>query len=121
MNERYFAKRAEGDFAETQRIKAVVGHAVVVRQAFGRCLREYEVKDGRSFFRALRDLLKELGKAGHTKNEDGWHAPGGKFLPFEKLSPQQLFGTWASVQQAVAKWIWNLLPTSDLYLAVTEL
>lgn len=119
--ERYFAKRTEGDFTETQRIKAEVGHAELARQAFVKCVREYEVKDGRSFLAALKNLLKELGRSGYTEHPEGWHVTGGKFLTFERMTHQQIFAKWASVQQAIAKWIWNLLPANiELYTSQLE-
>lgn len=108
--ERYFDKRTEGDFSETQRIKAEVGHAQQVRLAYAACVKQYEVKDGRSFFAALRGLLSALGKAGYTKQADGWCVTGGRFINFANMSHQQLFATWASVQQAIAKWVWNVVP-----------
>jgi hypothetical protein len=58
----------------------------------------------------LQKLLQELGKAGFTKAPEGWHVTGGKFVTFNKMTLQQIFATWASVQQAIAKWIYSLLP-----------
>lgn len=117
----YFVKRAEGDFSETQRIKAEVGHAELARQAFVKCVREYEVRDGRSFLAALKNLLKELGRVGFTEHPEGWHVTGGKFLSFEKMTLQQIFAKWGSVQQAIAKWVWNLLPANlELYTSQIE-
>lgn len=119
--ERYFAKRIEGDLSETQRIKAEAGHAELARQAFVECVRGYEVRDGRSFLAALKELLKELGRRGYTAHPEGWHVTGGKFLPFEKMTLQQIFAKWGSVQQAIAKWVWNLLPANlELYASLIE-
>ncbi|NTV72370.1 MAG: hypothetical protein HGA71_19780 [Azonexaceae bacterium] len=118
---RYFDKRSEGDFTETQKIIATAGHAELAKQAYVLCVKKYEVKDGRSFFTALRGLLRLLGQAGHTQKTEGWHVPGGKFLPFDKMTHQQLFATWASVQQTVAKWVWNILPANaDLHCQLLE-
>lgn len=119
--ERYFAKRTEGDFTETQRIKAEAGHAELARHAFVECVRDYEVRDGRSFLAALKELLRELGRCGYTAHPEGWHVTGGKFLPFEKMTLQQIFAKWGSVQQAIAKWVWNLLPANlELYASQIE-
>ena len=119
--ERYFAKRTEGDFTETQKIKATPGHAKLAKDAYVSCARKYDLRDGRSFFRGLRELLKELGKAGYTKNQEGWNVVGGKFVKFDDMTHQQLFSSFASVQQAVAKWVWNLVPAiTELHLPLLE-
>jgi hypothetical protein len=109
---RYFVKRTEGDFSETQKIKASAGHALLAKQAYVVCANKFEVADGRSFFKGLRAFLRELSAAGYTQQVGTWRVTGGKFIPFEKLTHQQIFATWASVQQAIAKWIWNLLPAN---------
>ena len=117
----YFVKRAEGDFSETQRIKATKGHAKLAIAAYGLCARKYGVKDGRPFFNALRVLLKELGKAGYTENPAGWKVVGGRLIKFEDMTHQQLFASFASVQQTVGKWVWNLVPADiDLHLPLLE-
>lgn len=119
--ERYFAKRNEGDYSETQRIKADPGHKQLVIQAYSECVRKYGVKDGRTFFNALRRLLKELGRVGHTKEPTGWRVAGGRFIEFEDMTHQQLFASFASVQQAVAKWVWNVVPANaELHLPLLE-
>lgn len=119
--ERYFAKRTEGDFSETQRIRAGAGHAQLVTQAYVACSRQFAVKDGRRFFKALQELLSALGEAGYTKDAKGWHVTGGKFVQFGSMTNRQIFATWASVQQTVAKWIWNLLPTNtELHFPILE-
>lgn len=117
----YFVKRAEGDFSETQRIKATDGHAKLAIAAYAICARKYELKDGRSFFNALRVLLKELGKAGYIENPAGWKVVGGRFVKFEDMTHQQLFASFASVQQTIGKWVWNLVPANvDLHLPLLE-
>jgi len=119
--ERYFAKRTEGDYTETQRILAVPGHAQGAKEAYAHYVRMYNVKDGRSFFNALRGLLKELGKAGYTKSPVGWNVVGGKFVKFEDMTYQQLFSSFASVQQTIAKWVWNLVPANtELHIPLLE-
>lgn len=108
--ERYFVKRTKEDFSETQKIKAEVGHAQQAKLAYALCAKKFEVADGRSFFAALKALLVSLGRAGYTKQPDGWKVTGGRFQEFSRMTHQQLFATWASVQQAIAKWIWNVVP-----------
>lgn len=117
--ERYFVQRTEGDFSETQKIKAEVGHAHLARLAYAACAKKFEVKDGRSFFDALRSLLSYLGKAGYTKQAEGWGVTGGRFVAFSKMTHQQIFATWASVQQTIAKWVWNIAPAhTDLHCEI---
>lgn len=119
--DRYFAKRTEGDFSETQRIKAEVGHATLVKKAYCACARREGVGDARLFFVALRSLLVELGKRGYTQHPDGWHVTGGRFQRFDGMSAQQIFAKWASVQQTIAKWIFDILPSNiDLYAKLLE-
>lgn len=118
---RYFVKRIEGDYSETQRIKAETGHADLAKQAFGACFRKYKLQDGRSFFVALKKLLTELSRAEYTQKPNGWNVTGGKFVTFDKMTPHQLFATWASVQQTIAKWVYNTLQAkTDLWLTVLE-
>lgn len=118
---RYFSERVEGDYSETQKITAEVGHSEQVRKAFAACVRKYGVKDCRPFFTALKILLTELSKAGFTQQPNGWHVTGGKFVTFDKMTHHQLFATWASVQQTIAKWVHNTLPANtDLWLAILE-
>jgi len=117
----YFVKRADGDYNETQKIKAQAGHALLAKQAFGACFRKCKIEDGRSFFVELKKLLNELSKAEYTQKPNGWNVTGGKFLTFEKMTAQQLFATWASVQQTIAKWIYNTLQAkTDLWLSILE-
>lgn len=117
----YFVKRAEGDLSETQRIKAANGHANLAKAAYANCARKHGLKDGRSFFNTLRVLLKELGRAGYTENPAGWKVVGGRFVKFEDMTHQQLFASFASVQQTVGKWVWNLVPADiDLHLPLLE-
>ena len=118
---RYFVKRTEGDLANTQIIKAEVGHAAKARKAFVASLR----KDARYkmplFLDALRNLLKELGKRGYTAQADAIRVTGGRLVKFEDLSREQLFGIFASVQQAVAKWVWKATESDDeLWLKLVE-
>ena len=117
----YFVKRSEGDLAETQRIVAKDGHAVKVRKAFVVSLR----KDARYkmplFLDALRNLLRELGKRGYTAQADAIRVTGGRLVKFEDLSRGQLFGIFASVQQAVAKWVWKATESDDeLWIKLVE-
>jgi len=121
MKNCYFAKRSEGDFSETQRIKATEGHAKLVIAAYAICARKYAVEDGRLFFNALRVLLKELGKAGYTERPEGWKVTGGRFAKFEGMTQRQLFASFASVQQTIAKWVYDLVPVEiDLHLPLLE-
>ena len=109
MDARYFAKRTEGDLPGTQFVKAKAGHAHEARRAFGRCLREYKAKKGHMFFSALRELLAHLGKKGYGQSQDVWHVTGGKRKPFDQLTANQLFATWASVQRVISDWVYDLL------------
>ena len=117
----YFAKRADGDYSETQKIKAKSGHALLARQAFGACIKKYKLDDSRSFFAALKKLLNELSRAEYTQKPNGWNVTGGKFLTFDKMTPHQLFATWASVQQTIAKWVHDTVQgNTNLWLIVLE-
>ncbi len=118
---RYFAKRAEGDLADTQKIVAVVGHADKVRKAFVRTLKMDQRYKMPLFFGALQNLLKELGKRGYTVKPDGFHVTGGRFVKFEGMSRAQIFGKFASVQQAVAKWVWKVTESDEeLWMKMVE-
>lgn len=120
---RYFVKRTEGDLANTQKIKAEVGHAAKARKVFVESVRQrkYRSEQIQQFFGALRNLLKELGKRGYTAQADVIRAPGGRMVKFEGLSRDQLFGIFASVQQAVGKWVWKATESDDeLWLKMVE-
>lgn len=118
---RYFVKRADGDLANTQKIKAEVGHALKVRKAFVISLRKDARYKVSLFLGALRNLLKELGKRGYTKQADAIRVTGGKMVKFEDLSRDQLFGIFASVQQAVGKWVWKATEGDDeLWLKLVD-
>lgn len=119
--ERYFAKRAEGDFADTQRIVAEDGHAQKVRKLFVDALKKYQGGSASLFIGALKNLLKELGKRGYTQKPAGIHVTGGRFVKFEDLSRDQIFGIFASIQQAVAKWVWKTAGANDdLWMKMVE-
>lgn len=119
--ERYFVKRAEKDLADTQRIVATDGHAVKVRKFLVASLRQNKRYTSPLFVDALKNLLKELGKRGYTEKPDGLHAPGGRFVKFEDLSRDQMLGKFASIQQAVAKWVWKATESNDdLWMKLVE-
>ncbi len=118
---KFFSIRAEGDYSETQKITAEVGHSGLVRKAFAECVQKHGVKDCRPFFAALKGLLTELSKAGFTQQPNGWHVTGGKFVTFDKMTHHQLFATWASVQQTIAKWVHATLPSNtEIWLEILE-
>jgi hypothetical protein len=118
---RYFAIRIDGDLAETQRIYAVAGHARLATQAYSACARRSDVRNAETFFSCLRKLLYELCKLGYTKSKDRWAVTGGKSIPLEQVSGRQFFGTFASVQQAVGKWVYNhLINDLDLFDEVQQ-
>lgn len=106
---RYFVKRSDGDLANTQKIIAKVGHGAKARKVFVESVRQrkYKAEQTLQFFGALKNLLKELGKRGYTEQADVIRAPGRRLVKFEDLSRDQMFGIFASVQQAVAKWVWK--------------
>lgn len=105
--DRYFAKRTAGDLAETQKIIADVGHSRLVAQAYSNCLNKHR-KNGattQKFFSSLKVLLNELGKLGYTRLD--WKVPGGRVLPIDSVNPRQFLGSFASIQQAIGKWLYN--------------
>lgn len=117
----YFVKRAENDFADMQRVAAEDGHALKVRKFLVASLRQNKRYTCPLFVDALKILLKELGKRGYTEKSDGLIAPGGRFVKFEDLSRDQLLGKFASIQQAVAKWVWKATETNDdLWMRIVE-
>ena len=120
---RYFVKRTESDYADTQRIVAKDGHALKVRKFFVAELRKRKcnVERMNHFLGALRNLLKELGKRGYTAQVDAIRVTGGRLVKFEDLSRDQLFGRFASVQQAVAKWVRKAVETNnELWMNLVE-
>lgn len=117
----YFVKRAENDLADTQRIVAKDGHALKIRKHFVASLRQNKRYTSPLFVDALKSLLRELGKRGYTEKPDGLHAPGGRFVKFENLSRGQMLGKFASIQQAVAKWVWKATESNDdLWMKLVE-
>ncbi len=118
---KYFAKRAEGDFADTQRIDAEVGHSKIVRKLFVDALKNYQQGSASLFIGALKNLLKELGKRGYTEKPDAIRVTGGRWVNFEDLSRDQILGRFASIQQAVAKWVWKTAGANDdLWMKMVE-
>lgn len=119
--EQYFVKRADGDLAETQLIVSEVGHSIDVRKAYVEAFKKKACYESKHFVSALKKLLKELGKQGYTKDPNGINAPGGRFTKFEDLTIQQIFGRFATVQQAVAKWVYKAVGSKDeLWIKLIE-
>lgn len=119
--EKYFGKRTEGDLAETQKIVAEGGHSRLVAQAYSANMRKHHVKTAESFFMCLALLMAELAKLEYTKSEKGWYVPGRRLVPFGRVTNRQWLGSFASVQQAVGKWIYNhSLNDLDLFDLIQE-